>query len=131
MKKNLLFISCLLIFITAANAQSWVVQHSNFPTDFTGIIDMSLVDENVVWALGADGAGTGTNSIDFTRTIDGGNVWAAGTVGTDTNYRFSNISAVSADTAFVCMFRNRPTRGGGAILRTDDGGNSWVRKDTN
>jgi len=127
MRKILLFACSSILFTPAINAQSWIEQNSNFATTSEGVLDISVVNDNVAWILGYDGTGGGANFIDYALTTDGGNNFVEGTVGTDTTYQFSNISAISADTAWVCMF-NHVAGSGGGIWQTTDGGASWLQQ---
>src|SRR5436190_12857306 len=94
MKRKLLSTMILSAVIASASGQ-WVEQATGFLSSSRGITDISAVDQNVVWAIAYDGTGTGMNTLDFTRTVDGGNLWVAGTVGSDTTYGFSNIVGLS------------------------------------
>ncbi|CAN5362073.1 hypothetical protein BH11BAC1_BH11BAC1_14220 [soil metagenome] len=127
MKKILLFAFSSLLISTSTNAQAWIEQNSNFATQSEGVLDISVVDDNTAWILGYDGTGNGVNFLDFARTIDGGNTFVPGTVGTDTTFQFSNISALNADTAWVCMFDHNAGFGGG-IWQTTDAGASWLQQ---
>jgi photosystem II stability/assembly factor-like uncharacterized protein len=129
MKRKILIASLLLLNCMIASAQSWDVQNTMFPNQYTGVGHISVPAAGVVWVTGYDGGGTGANYIDFSRTTDGGINWTPGFVGTDTNYNFCNIHALNADTAWVCQY-NKVTSSGGEILRTNDGGATWFRQDT-
>lgn len=124
MRKILLFACSAFLFTSASKAQTWIEQNSNFATASEGVLDISVVDDNTAWILGYDGTGGGANFIDYAVTTDGGNNFVTGTVGTDTTYQFSNISAIGPDTAWVCMF-NHVAGSGGGIWKTTDGGASW------
>src|SRR5215212_9203426 len=103
--RKILLVSCSALFITSiASSQTWIEQNSNFATQSEGVFDISVVDDNTAWILGYDGSGSGVNVLDYAVTTDGGNNFIPGTVGSDTAYQFSNISAINADTAWVCMF---------------------------
>lgn len=125
MRKILLFATSALFLISKGNAQTWIEQNSNFSTASEGVLDIDAVDDNTAWILGYDGTGNGENFIDYALTTDGGNNFVTGTVGTDTTYQFCNISALNADTAWVCMF-NHNTNIGGGVWQTTDGGASWL-----
>jgi hypothetical protein len=129
MRKILLFASSAFLLINTANAQIWVEQNSNLPTVNEGVRDIFAVNDSVVWILGYDGSGSGVNFLDFAVTTDGGDNFVSGLVGTDTTWQFSNITAVSADTAWVAMFDHIALTGGG-IWRTIDAGANWVQQDS-
>ncbi|MCX6276193.1 MAG: T9SS type A sorting domain-containing protein [Bacteroidetes bacterium] len=124
MRKTLLFACSVSLLVTTSKAQTWIELNSNFATQSEGVLGISVTDDNNAWVLGYDGTGSGANFIDFSRTTDGGNTFVTGTVGTDTTYQFSNISAINGDTAWVCMF-NHVAGSGGGIWKTTDGGVSW------
>jgi photosystem II stability/assembly factor-like uncharacterized protein len=127
MKKLLLFTCLASFFSLNSNAQIWIEQNSNLPNVSEGIRDIYPVNDDVVWIIGYDGSGGGANFIDFGVSSDGGNNFTTGTVGSDTTFQFSNITAVSADTAWVAMFDQIAQQGGG-IWRTTDGGANWVQQ---
>ncbi|MEO8085636.1 MAG: YCF48-related protein, partial [Bacteroidota bacterium] len=126
MKKILLFVISAFIMSTIANAQVWIEQNSNFGAN-EGILDISAVNDNTAWIVGYDGSGGGANLLDYAVSSDGGSNFVTGTVGTDTTFRVANISAISADTAWVAMFNNVLNAGGG-IWQTTDGGASWLQQ---
>src|SRR5690349_12948727 len=127
MRKLLLFV-CLTTFSSSIlNAQIWIEQNSNFSNISEGVNDIKAVSDNVAWITGYDGTGSNINFIDFAVTTDGGNNFTTGTVGNDTTYQFANITAVSADSAWVAMFDHVVGTGGG-IWRTTDGGANWVQQ---
>jgi len=125
MKRKLLSTIILSAMLYTANGQ-WIEQATGFLATSRGIWDISAVDQNVVWALGYDGSGAGTNSIDFTRTVDGGNLWVAGTVGSDTAYGWSNLIALSDSDAWVCMYDQTLSAAGG-LWYTHDAGVTWTQ----
>ena len=126
--RKILLISCsALLFSSIAHSQTWIEQNSNFATQSEGVYDISVVNDNTAWILGYDGSGGGANVLDFAVTTDGGNNFIPGTVGSDTTYQFSNISAISGDTAWVCMFDHVAGAGGG-IWKTTDAGASWIQQ---
>ena len=125
MKRKLLSTIMLSAALATANGQ-WNEQATGFFSTSTGINDISAVDANVVWATGYDGTGVGNNFIDFTRTVDGGNLWVSGTVGSDTSLQFSNIHALNDSDAWVCMF-NQVAGAGGGLWYTSDAGATWTQ----
>ena len=50
----------------------WISQNTSFPNASTGVRNISIVDENVVWASGYDGSGNGANYQVYSRTSNGG-----------------------------------------------------------
>jgi len=136
MKKLLL--AATVFFLSFTSGAQWLPQDPGFTQDTVGFYEMSLPDKNTVWAVTYDGKGgllSGNPTLSFTRTIDGGNTWIPGKVGNDRTLRFSNISAIDGQEAWVAMhkmdYSTIPTLGyvgfgkGGGIFHTIDGGVSW------
>jgi photosystem II stability/assembly factor-like uncharacterized protein len=137
MKKPLL----LLILITSciANAQFWSEKATGFTTAGRGIYYISIVDQNVVWALGVDHQ-VGNDDLtikEFTRSNDGGNTWTpgkinlgAGTV-TPADLGVSSITAVSNTTAWISVYPDEViTTEVGGIWKTTDSGLTWTKQTT-
>lgn len=126
--------AALLLF--SADAQ-WLPLNPGFTQDTVGFYEMSLPDKNTVWAVCYDGKSPGllsTRSIlSFTRTTDGGATWIPGKIGTDQALRFSNISAINGQEAWVAMHKVGPVPSsyygsfgkGGGVFHTTDGGINW------
>ena len=135
MKKHVLTAIAFLTMLTA-KAQ-WQVQNPGFTNDSVGFYEMSLPDKNTAWAVCYDGwfgLLSGKPILDFTRTINGGETWIPGKVGTDKTLRFSNISAIDGQEAWVAMHKIGTfipgsgagfDKGGGGIFHTIDGGLTW------
>ena len=135
MKKILLSAVSLFLLFTA-KAQ-WIPQHPGFTRDTFGFYEMSLPDKNTAWAVCYDGKSPGllsTRSIlSFTRTVDGGTTWIPGKMGSDPSLRFSNISAIDGQEAWVAMHKRGPVPSsyygsfgkGGGVFHTIDGGVTW------
>lgn len=122
MKKLLL---SLLMIGGAAHSQSWIEQATGFPDASRGINEIDIVDPNTVWAIAYDGSGAGAIVQEFTRTTDGGETWTPGLIEmNDPGLEINNLSAVSADVAFVSAL---DTEVGmfGKVFRTTDGGMTW------
>jgi len=124
MKKQLLSIAFIGASISSF-AQLWMPVNSNLDTT-SGIRYMSAVDTNVIWAIGYDGNVPARTYNKFTRTIDGGN-FVSGNFFADTNtFSPSNISAVDANTAFISSYAKAGDGTPGQIIKTTDGGLSWI-----
>ena len=92
---------------------------------------ITIADENTSWALASEY--TSDNYLkEFTKSVDGGENWIAGTINlgvADNELGTLSISAVSATTAWVAAYsRNGTTLGG--IWKTTDGGLTWNQQTT-
>lgn len=90
----------------SGNLQGWFRQQSGTTARLSQV---DAVNENVVWATGANGT--------ILKTVDGGDNWVAQDAGF-TNRDLTCVSAVDEDTAWV-------VGNNGACLFTTDGGASW------
>jgi photosystem II stability/assembly factor-like uncharacterized protein len=125
-KKITLLFTILCLCGTAANAQ-WANQNAGFANKTLGFYEISIVNENVVWAIcydGIGGLGSGVPILDFTKTTDGGATWTPGTLNVSPSLAFSNISALSDTEAWVAMHMGNFSTGGG-IFHTTNGGATW------
>jgi len=105
-------------------AQSpWTMQNVGYNYTSSYPFDIDAVDGNVVWNCAAVGDGSGISSQEYSMTYDGGNIWTAGLVTADTNFRFAGISATSQNTCYAAMYNN--TLGGGGVFKTTDMGGTW------
>ena len=126
MKKMLLSIVILAAWITSVHAQ-WIPQTSNVTSGFyEPFID--VVTDSVVWAIVADPASQQNPVSEFTKTVDGGNLWIDGAITNASGLAPSCINAINADTAWVAMWS--PAGGAGEVLRTNDGGVTWTQQTT-
>lgn len=125
-KKLTLFVTAMCFYATAVQAQ-WTAQDAGFTTKNRGFYEISIVNENVVWAIcydGVYGLASPNPILDFTRTTDGGATWIPGTMGSDTSLAFSTICALSDSEAWVAMHKKDFSTGGG-LYHTTDGGVTW------
>ncbi|MEN8120630.1 MAG: T9SS type A sorting domain-containing protein, partial [Bacteroidota bacterium] len=90
---------------------------------------ISAIDKRTAWAVASDGSGSNAKVKDFTRTIDGGNLWVSGTINAanTTDYSSSMICAIDENTAWVPLFG---PSGGGMIVKTNNGGETWTEQPT-
>ncbi len=120
----------LLVIVTCCYgtlSAQWIPQPSGItPGLFVQFLD--AVDTNVVWGLASDPASQLTPVQEFTKTIDGGNLWIANPINNAAGLSPSGIFALNADTAWVAMFEG--AAGGGKILKTIDGGINWTWQPT-
>lgn len=131
MKKILLTI--LSVISLSANAQFWNEKATGFTTPARGLYSISIVDANVVWALGSDSTTdpVDTSIKEFTKSSDGGITWIPGTIdlGPDsTDMGPSSITAVSSTTAWISVYPGATNTGG--VWKTTDGGTIWEKQPT-
>ena len=113
---------------TSFGQASWMAQNSGIAVGSLVITQVSVVSPTVAWATsGGVGNPTPPGQI-FTHTTNGVN-WTSGTLPGAASLAYSDISAVSASTAWVTLYD--ATSGlGGYIYRTTDGGANWVRQNS-
>jgi len=84
------------------------------------LIGLDAKSDHVVWAAGTGGT--------YTRTTDGGETWAAGTVPDADTLQFRDVHVASPDTVYLLSIGSgKQSR----IYKTTDGGRSWRRSFTN
>jgi len=105
----------------------WVEQATGFYETSIGIGYMHAVDENIVWASGYDGSGSGQTYQDFTMTINGGDDWDSGTVDNADGLDFAMIVAVDENNSWAAMYAVEAGDPQG-IYHTSDGGNTWTHQ---
>ncbi len=105
----------------------WIEQASGFWEPDQGIHYMCAVDENIVWAVGYDGSPSSLPAQEFTRTINGGDLWVADLIdGAPTDGDTAMIFALDDMTAWVPIHTGNPQ----GIWKTSDGGQTWVQQTT-
>ncbi|WP_432671807.1 T9SS type A sorting domain-containing protein [Flavobacterium sp. SM2513] len=133
MKKILLLSLCLTAF-SAFSQNFWTAKATTFTQISRGLDDISIVDNNVIWAKAYDGASeTPTNVRQYTRSIDGGNTWVSGNINlglTQTSLNVSSIHAISATTAWVTAYSDNPAAVLGGVWKTTNSGTNWVKQTT-
>ena len=118
------------IIVSEEPSGVWISQNSSFPNTSTGIRNISIVDEDVVWATGYDGSGNGENFQVFTKTTNGGSTWNSGTINLgDTDLGIAMICAISSTTAWAVGYP-RVSGDIGGIWKTTNGGITWNRQDS-
>jgi len=126
MKKALLIIFSIVLSLSSF-AQTWVAQGLGWTTSPLGVMNIAIVNSQVVWVAGSDGSGAGAAVQDFSKTINGGTTWTPGTITGTTGLSLSMITAVDANTAWVCMFKVSGSNPQG-VYQTTTGGTSWVHQ---
>jgi len=103
----------------AASAQGPTLTPQNSNTTQL-LIAVSVVNENVVWAVGT--------SSTFVVTTDGGAHWRVGLVPTQNaaDVQLRDVQAVSDQIAYVLAIGNFPQDF--AIYKTEDGGHTWTQQ---
>lgn len=105
----------------------WIEQASGFWEASRGINYIHAIDENIAWAVGYDGSGGSLPVQEYTRTVNGGDLWQADYIDTaPTDGKSAMIFALDENTAWVPLHSGTPQ----GIWKTEDAGATWVRQDT-
>ena len=109
----------MAVAIEGANPRlpRWQEQRSGTSARLRGV---SAIDENVVWASGANGT--------FLKTVDGGMHWQASVVPGAANLDFRDVHGVDANTAYLLSIGEGENS---RIYKTSDGGTTWSLQFTN
>ena len=110
----LIVIACATFTYAAANDKQPTLTPQNSGTT-NGLIAVSPVNPNVVWASGRNGT--------FVVTTDGGATWRAGVVPGAETLQFRDVQGVSEKVAYLQSIGDNPTDF--RIYKTVDGGNTW------
>ncbi|MBI5914772.1 MAG: T9SS type A sorting domain-containing protein [Bacteroidetes bacterium] len=134
MKK--LYFSLLLAFIfgSALHSQTcWTPNDPGIPAPILGCASLDVVNDNVIWAVFthysvADSLfGFPEDSICIvTVSTDGGTTWTNHQAPMGNPEFVANISAIDGQTAWICGLDFGG--GGSRILKTTDGGATWVEQ---
>jgi photosystem II stability/assembly factor-like uncharacterized protein len=126
MKKHYLFLLFLGLQALSGKAQ-WVQENSAFTTPGRGIASMCALNANTVWASGIDTVTVSHLTYNVvTQTTNGGTTWTQSIITGASGLDVSNVTAISADTAWVAM--GNPSLGGGSVYRTNDAGTTWTQQ---
>jgi photosystem II stability/assembly factor-like uncharacterized protein len=126
LRSNLRFMMLVLLIALAwatlslaqgANIKQPTLTFQNSGTT-NGLISVSAVNPQVLWASGR--AGT------FTVTTDGGATWRAGVVPGAEALQFRDVQAVSAKVAYLQSIGGSGDPSDFRIYKTVDGGNTWA-----
>jgi PKD repeat protein len=127
MKRTLLSIVCLTLLSLHSFSQTWIQQGPGFTTASRGMMNISIVDNQIAWVSAYDGTG-GTNGVqDFSKTVNGGTTWIPGIVNAATGLQTSMLTAISATTAWVCMYKATGSNPQG-VYKTTTGGTTWTHQ---
>jgi subtilisin family serine protease len=117
------------ITVKASASSAWLPQATRFTAQSRGIMNISIVNPQIVWASAYDGSGGATNVLEFTRTVNGGITWVPGNIGIPAACSVSELFAINADTAWVATYGDSLTAGQ-SIYRTNDAGLTWTAQTT-
>ncbi|RSK50355.1 T9SS type A sorting domain-containing protein [Hymenobacter rigui] len=126
MKKTVLLVMGGLLMTTTSQAQ-WAHQPFTFAEASNVPLFVDAVDANTAWAA-SNGLFSGEGANQVARTFNGGQNWTVITVPgvNPATQTIQSISAVSATTAWVATL----DAVGGRVLKTTDGGATWVQQST-
>lgn len=110
------------------HAQSWEAQAVGvLPVDY-GVFDISVVDENVVWAVAFDrtvGNDIPANHlIKVLKTTDGGSSWTSFDIEEAPGRISFDIEAMDENVALITT-QDYGSGAGSGVLKTEDGGATW------
>lgn len=132
--KKLLLLSICLTAVSSFGQNFWTSKATTFSQVSRGLDDISIVDDDIVWAKAYDGASTTPQNVrEYTRSTDGGNSWTSGLINlgaSQTLLSVSSISAISSTTAWVTAYSTNPNTVLGGIWKTTDSGATWTKQTT-
>ena len=120
LKRSLVSVLFSAVLVVSAQAQPKTKQPTLTPQNSgttNGLIAVSPVNPQVVWASGRNGT--------FTVTTDGGNTWKAGVVPGAELLQFRDVEGVSAKVAYLMSIGTSGDPTDFRIYKTNDGGNTW------
>lgn len=122
MKKKITFLVIVMIMmITKLSAQvSWNQQSTVFPSGYTSVSGLSLIDDSNVWAYSDN---TISNKIGFSKTTDGINWNSSGEFIYGNNYFVTSFYAVSSSSAYLLLASNIDFTG--ILYKTINSGTTW------
>ena len=121
--KRFLFLLAIYftVSLSAIGQSGWTLVDSGLPVGKgVGQISVGMNDNTAMWGLAINDDGSIYDA--FTRSIDGGNTWVAGTFNAGTG--LSQLFAIDANTCWA-VFNTGATQG---LYKTTNGGTTWVKK---
>jgi len=118
------FMLMTILFNNKAMAQ-WTPQPSGLPTGIS-VFSFHPVDPNTIWAIGLSYS---RPSQGFLKSVDGGKTWRVRTIPNASGLWFGSIFARDSSTAWISTVDFNCTLIAN-ILKTSDGGNTWVKQTT-
>jgi photosystem II stability/assembly factor-like uncharacterized protein len=116
------------------SSAQWQSYDPGFP-DTIGMSFVDVVNDEVVWAIGLRYgvdeclfSPFASDKCYYTRSADGGITWQTGEIPLGTVPFLANIAAIDANTAWMCGLD--AGGGGSKVLKTNDGGTTWVHQTT-
>jgi len=106
----------------------WFEQATGFTTPSRGISYVYCVDANIVWAAAYDGTAPLTACQEFTKTVNGGELWTPGIINSASGLSLAMIYAIDANTSWAPLYAAE--EGTQGIYKTINGGSTWTRQAT-
>ena len=116
-----------VFFPVTISINGWIPEASGFTTASRGISYIHSVDSLVVWAIAYDGSGGAVTINEFTKTVNGGDLWTPGQVLGGSTYGLGNICALDGSIAYVSLYNgvgNQDNTCG--VYKTSNGGTTWT-----
>src|SRR5688572_6905829 len=126
MKKTALLLLLLAGLLNELNAQ-WMLRNNGIFTGYSIVDDISIPSERVAYAIGYNVFSGLSDYNYYTKTINGGISWNAGSIPGSQGYRVSDIFAISNNVVWLAMSDGSH----GRIYKSTDGGVNWVRQGIN
>ena len=108
---------------------AWEEASSGFDNPGFAIFDISVVNENVAWAISTPPR-FDVATQNFVRTTDGGQTWETGVIPvSNPDFGIEGIYALDENTAWAITI-TIPEQDGGKVHKTTDGGQTWTEQST-
>ena len=127
---TLLLVS-LFPMLVPAQSPHWIPQGQGILPDDYGIMDLSVVDENIVWALASndfdEDGNLGGDPEYIIKSVDGGDSWEVHTLDALSDRNIGSLTAVNGDIAWLSVL---DASGTPYFYQTINGGMDWVLRYT-